>query len=701
MTNLFLNDSRTIAMDNEQQINSGFGQSNNNQVLINLKPIFFEQFEQMVEGCCVRIDIEFGRQFGKKRENMEREKYIRLVEYLRSVRKDIKQNYLSRINDLFDSYAQKNANNQGGQLDFSKISLVSGDAVKENHAITQIIRRCERSLDGELTKLNRQLVIQQGKKSIADSYNPIVPEKLVRALIEAVKPLKLDADARIAVYKAFEANVFNQLGCVYGELTARCAMMSPAPLYVVGEIKEEVKPVSDSVEQPSAEFALLQKKLELWRWAQFPSAYDLTHAAGDACYEQFEITNALQILQQFNDADQDEKKQPLKWRVLKKLEELSFGSKVKNLARHDEDVLDLSALIFAEIERDQSIHDAVKTAVLQLEVPFAMASLGRYSVFTGQDNPVRQLLDGLSDAGMFLNADAQDLQSIQERIVSTVKGMTQDSGFVFSGWKAAADEFLSYLNKQKQQARNIEESAKQLMINQQAMAASREIVTLTIENSMEGKSLPVAIVDFLRDVWSEVLLAAYADREQYPEQWEKSVQAMDELIVSVMPPADDNERKQILKFLPGLIAELRKGLKQIAYDKSAQSRFFKDLAVWHIILMDKKEAKKTAGVDGKANTVSIQDGKIKALAIADDYWEQAKNLVEQSWVSFVLESGRQWGKLLWKDGENMLFVGKSGAKILEINVLELAEKLRLGQAFIVETNDKAITERVLSELMKL
>ncbi len=104
---------------------------------------------------------------------------------------------------------------------------------------------------------------------------------------------------------------------------------------------------------------------------------------------------------------------------------------------------------------------------------------------------------------------------------------------------------------------------------------------------MKGKALPIAIVEFLRNVWSEVLLDAYTDKEEQPERWEKSVQAMDDLIVSVMPPADDHQRKQILKVLPGLIAELRKGLKQISYDKTAQSRFFKDLAVWHIILMDK------------------------------------------------------------------------------------------------------------------
>ncbi len=49
----------------------------------------------------------------------------------------------------------------------------------------------------------------------------------------------------------------------------------------------------------------------------------------------------------------------------------------------------------------------------------------------------------------------------------------------------------------------------------------------------------------------------------------------------------------------------------------------------------------------------------------------------------------------------MLFVGKNGMKMFEIQADELAEKLRTGQAAIVKTNEKTITERVLSELMSL
>ncbi|MDO9423263.1 MAG: DUF1631 family protein [Methylobacter sp.] len=714
MINLSLIDSRYITMGNRQQLNSGLDKVKKTTILSKVTLIFFQYFEQAVDDCCMRIDVEFGLQLGKNSEKTNKEQYIKLLEYLRSVRRDIKQDYLLKVNEFFDDSDRKSAKNQKAQLDFSNVSLISGDAVKEDYAVTAIIRQCEHSFYEELTSLNKLMAIQPGKQTIADSQNSIFPEKLVRALVEAVKPLKLNVDGRIALYKTFEVTVFSQLGFIYRELIKQCeadvipeivaaeqysGVPMPAPLYVVGEIKENAKPASESAEQISAEFALLQEKLELWRWAHFPSAYDSISVAGHTFYEHFEIKYALQVLQQFNDdLDPGEKKQPLKWQVLKKLKELSFSVDVKILAKQDEDVLDLVALIFSEIKQDESLQGDVKTAILQLEIPFSVASLGRYGIFFNPQNPVRQLLDDVFAAGMFLNTDEHDDRLIQQRIVSAVKKITQDSGFELSGWTAEASEFSLYLSKQKQRSQNLEENAKRLMMNEQALKASRKIVAIAIENSLMGKTVPTVIFEFLHNVWSDVLLDAYTGKDELPEQWEKTVQAMDELIVSVMPPADDHQRKQILKLLPGLIAALRKGLKQISYDKSAQSRFFKDLAVWHIILMDKKEIKKTLDDVGER---LIKDEKINVVTLADDSSEQAENLALESWITFTTGSEKQWGKLIWKDAENMLFIGKNGAKMFEIQMDELAKKLRLGLAAIIKVDERTITERVLSKLMGL
>lgn len=183
-----------------------------------LQAVFFQHFEQSVDDCCRQIEVEFGFQLGKNREKMSKDQYLKLLEYLRSVRKEIRQNYLTKVSDIFNESYRKTVNDPIEPLDFSGVSLMSGDAVEENHVVTLIIRQCEHLFYEELTRLNRRFAIQSGKQTIVDNQNPISPEKLIRALAEVIKPLKLNTDSRIALYKTFEVNVFSQLGFVYREL---------------------------------------------------------------------------------------------------------------------------------------------------------------------------------------------------------------------------------------------------------------------------------------------------------------------------------------------------------------------------------------------------------------------------------------------------------------------------------------------------
>jgi hypothetical protein len=716
MTNLSSNTSAFIAMNNWHHIDPDLDKIKKIETFAKIKPIFLLHFEQFVEDCCQRIDLEFGLQLGKVREKISKDQYVKLLEYVRANRQQLKKNYIAKVNGFFDD--PYNANNQNSDSDLSNAALISEDAIKENHAINLIIRQCEHALYEELISLNKKFGFRYGKQTIADSQNPIFPEKLIRALVETVSPLKLNANAKIALYRTFDVKVFKHMGFIYGELMTRCENTSTArftdraqhmpqrsstpamPLKAVVENKKQENAAKS--ELPSAEFKILQKKLDLWRLAHAPSAYDLTSKGVNAFYEQVEIKNALQALQSASD-NPESRKQPLKWRVVKKLDHHSFSIDSRMLAKHDEDVLDLVALVCDEIEHDESLTDAVKTAILRLELPLAAASLGNYGVFTSRDNPVRQLIDELFASGMYLNPDEPDDQLIQGRIAGVVKKMADDCGFEVAAWSKEADEFCNYMAKQKQRSQRIEQNAKQFMITEQALVLAGKTVAATVANRIEGKKLPTAIAEFLRDVWVDVLRDAYIAKDEQPELWQKSLLTMDELIKSVMPPADDKERKQILKLLPGMIAELKSGLKRISYDKTARSRFFKELAVWHIILMDKNEAGKAAGYIDKDNAAAVDGNSIKAEAITDDSSEQAENLALDSWVAFSSRSGKQWAKLLWKDAQTkaMLFVGKNGAKILEMQTDELAEKLRKQQAVIAKNNGKTISERVLTKIMGL
>lgn len=179
------------------------------------KSFFFKHFEQSVDNCCRQIEIEFGFQLGADRGKMSTEQYIKLLKYFRSVQNDIKQNYLINVSDIFDHGSQHDEKSQKKPVDIFNATLMSDDTIKENYELDLIVHKCERLFYVELADLNSQL---WGEPTIANGQNPILPGKLVSALVEAIKPLELDTDSRIALYKTFDVNVFSQLGFIYREL---------------------------------------------------------------------------------------------------------------------------------------------------------------------------------------------------------------------------------------------------------------------------------------------------------------------------------------------------------------------------------------------------------------------------------------------------------------------------------------------------
>jgi len=691
-------------MNSQPQTNRGSSSRKHDEILTKLQSAFVHYFEQLVDDCCMRVDLEFGLQLAKDREKNGKEQHKKMLEYLRQMRKDLKQSYLLKVGEGFDNKSRKTEQTRGEDINLSGVSLANDELVEEEYAVAMIIRNCEHRFHEELLRFNRQLALLMGQPGLSERYNPITPEKLVHALVDVVTPLKLNRGFRVTLYKTFDVHVFNHLGFVYRELSLQFEAELLSQQSEFDAISKVAEADAGVAEPSNTVFRELQQKLMQWRSVQAPSPYDRIPRAGSVSYENFEVKHALESLQPvYGKTPGDEHNKPLKWQVVKQLEALDFSEEMKCLSEPDEDVLDLVSLLFTEIQQEAALSESVKSALLQLQIPLAAACLRQYSFFINKDNPIRQLIDNLFAAGLFLNGDDYGDRLVYERVVDIIRRIVKEQGSSLAFWITESGEFSHYLEKHMQRSRIIEERSLQVMQNKEALALSKKAVAETIDGCLRGKELPAAIVDFLRKVWQDVLLVDYVRKAEEPELWQASVRAMEELIISVLPPADESERKQILKFLPGLIQELRNGLKRISYDKNAQSRFFKDLAVLHIIVMDKKERKPEAGAEPESLAAAVDSEETKAQTLPENKVPQLGDLAESSWVAFELDSGRQWGKLVWKSRATgtLYFVGKNGVKIAEISAVELAEKFHRQQAEVVELNEKTITERVLSNLMSL
>jgi len=659
-----------------------------------IKTLFLQYFATYLDDCMARLEFEFGLQLGKERDRLSKEQYKKLTDYLHTAKKIISEQYLLKISAAFDELQQQTPTKKTEQIQWNAAKLLDDEFVKEDYAVNQIIRSCENQFLEELSEFNQQLALLLGKQVMSSGQNPVSPENLLRTLFEVFKPLKLNTEYRVALYNVFAANIFSQLGFIYRELKIHCTKDTAEQNFTLENDYTENKPANIHSDAPLASnvFEPLRQKFRLWRTKHSPSAYDVLVDNDNLAYEHIEIINALQVLSYggFNKVT-PVYELPLKHPLLKKLAALNFSDETRQLDQVDQDILDIVALIFAQLGQDENLPNPVKLAIAPLQMPMAAVALVQPDLLALPESPVRQLLDKLYAVGSLVNEDSTGGQTIIQQIVGVVNKIT-DSGFEIAAWVAADNAFAKYLTAQQHGVQRYEEHYRQLLASSETPLADNEEVAMIVASRLNNKALPATIRDFLQQAWLQVLLAVYPHKNEQPELWAKHLQTLDDLIFSVLPPSDEQARQRILTILPELINALRYGLKQIDFDKADRARFFKELAVLHVLVLDKKSA---ANVQTNENNPSQNP----ADAVIDSYIAVVQ-LPEGSWLEFIADSGQRWGKLAWKSPvmQRLLFVDKSGEKLREYAIAELAELIRSGQARRVNVNQQPITERILENL---
>lgn len=670
----------------------------NNAQINKIKSAFLQYFATYLDGCSTRLDFEFGLQLGKERDKLSKEQYKKITDYLRGAQQDIRQQYLQKISVAFDELQQQTLSKTTSQVQWNSAKLLDDEFVKEDYAVSQIIRNCEHIFIEELSLFNQQLASLLGKKVISSAQNPASPENLLRILFEVFKPLKLNTEYRLALYNVFDANVFSQLGFIYRELLKHYSIATQEHIAISEKISLEISPdtIRGNYKIANDVFDALRQKLQYWRAAQSPSAYDVLADTGSPIYEQFELINALQVLsyaglKHVMQADDTSLKHPL----LHKLEALNFSGEARQLSQSDQDILDFVALLFAKIGRDETLPSSVKSAIVRLQMPVAGVALLQPDVLVEPESPIRRLLDKLIATGSLVNEDSSAGQAIIQQIADVADKMTTDSGFDIASWVSADNNFSTYLNAQQHRAQRYEAHYLELMQQSEMPLKDNAEVAMIIADRLNNKILPAVISDFLRQAWLQVLLAAYQHKQEQPEIWQKYLQTLDDLIFSVSLPNDEPARQRILNLLPGLIKALRHGLKQIAYDKVERGRFFKELAVLHVLVLDKKStSNEVIAPPPEDSSTNLLDTDI------EPFMELIKELPEGSWLVFVTDSCKHWGKLAWKsqDLQRLLFVDKGGEKLLECGIAELAEQLHTAKASLITVNQQPFTERIIANL---
>jgi hypothetical protein len=319
-----------------------------------------------------------------------------------------------------------------------------------------------------------------------------------------------------------------------------------------------------------------------------------------------------------------------------------------------------------------------------------------------------------NDAG---NARLDAISQIVSRVLDTFE---QDIS-VFDGAAAELEAMGSTLEESLEETVDVGLQQDIAQIKQAERAELAPVIVHDfINRALKDQPVAEAVREFLRRDWARLLTVDYIEEGEQGAHFSSSIETMRELVWSVQPKADMDARLMLVRILPGLLKRLREGTTKIGFPAKLADRFFATLVILHanavrpntqpVPLPEITPVEAVEAVQQLEAVSSVAD--IPAVAetepepatpeFEDLFSLRARSLNKGDWVEFHYEDGTiRWARLGWVSGvkNTYLFSDQDGMNSFSIGLNRLADKLRKGEAVLVER--KSITESAFGKLMNL
>ncbi len=670
----------------------------------------------------------------RARSDVEQNLFFEAMRDLRLKRKSIERGFLEHFFEAFVSLSQHDSAQAAlpQALAFETDALPNDDlerSVAVDAMVSKVLSRDGFALDQLTARLSALL-----GKALDDEHNPLGPARLCECFLQAWRNLGVEIKVKLIILKLFDRYVLSSTDQLYAEAnqlliaTGVLPDLKPAPTRRASDhaaasayaesievgIHSGHTPVDDGVQEV---FAALQELLLHVRGSVSPT---LEASAQTQPISTRDLLRLLSHLQQYvpalatqDDFDLRNQLEQLLTRVSVK----SGKSRVVGVA--DEDVINLIAMLFECILDDRNLPDSLKALIGRLQIPMLKVAVLDKSFFSRASHPARRLLNEIAAAAMgWGECDDHERDSLYLRIEQVVQRLLNDfvdDPAIFSELLA---DFLAFTSDERRRSELLEQRIRDAEEGRARTELARQRVEQALNQALLGKVLPQAVVVFVQEAWSKVLLLTCLKHGDASAQWQADVQTMEQLIWSVQRHDEPDAGLRLLALVPGLLKALRDGLSSSAFDPFATSEFFSELETLHVQLFERPGQTAEQPVDppvmvevlqqivlhtadeGLADLVSVR------LPADDAGLLQVDQLRPGCWVEFQEDDENtlrcKLAAIIDSTGK-YIFVDRTGMKVLERSRTGLALEFRRGAVRALDDTllfDRAL-ESVLGNLRRL
>ncbi len=513
------------------------------------------------------------------------------------------------------------------------LALVEYDQMEENMMVDRFASRVRNAADGQYGPLTQRLANVLGVPGLGDRDNPFHPIRFCRALGEAVDKLGFKGEERLVVIRAFEAGLTKPLIAVYTELnkqlqdqgvqeqaagfknsvmgfrntfvgTGRPTQQGATAGIVSGATAEQLLTalyqrmqlplmppggvtITMAPTQPLFERAdLIAPPAPIGPGAGFPQPMPMPVAPGTPM--QFAAIDpgllaSINEVQRLNAMAAAAVRGGSASKAISERDEAQLRAHVSEKATKQIDklVIELVGMLFDRIHQDKHLPAEIKTALSRLQFPIMKVALSDSDLFVSPLQPARRLMDRIASTAVGWIAEGEENQRYLAEVnkaVDTVVVAINEGPSIF---EKALDEFQKYLNDERMRDDDPVSRAKRALEE----AETREVMAINaaigIRRAFDGVQIESYLRDFLLETWVKVMVAATIRERTQPNFARKFRDAVSDLVWSVQPKINPEDRKRLVKTIPAVLSNLREGLQLIDHSSSQTQDFFTRLMASH------------------------------------------------------------------------------------------------------------------------
>lgn len=514
-----------------------------------------------------------------------------------SIETEFRQTFKKSVRATIDRLTGATSGDSFSELSSADLGLVTEDDFEETIAVTDMVRKIRTECKQPLYALDRRVADLLGIDELEPEDNPFGPEAMCNAFKDACGLIDADVEVRLIILKLFDRHVTAESERLYCEINDYLVAEGVLP-----EIRHHVR-----IQPDSAAHASQQRSTD----PGSPTGVQPVHAAPDNAG----LLDALRQIMDVNFVARTAARSPgeEQLRVINQLTSLQHGDTqaacedlasldisgvhtgtvnvlrdikkttvVNGIGEMDAMMFDVIAMMFDFILDDKKIPAPMKALIGRLQIPMLKVAILDKAFFARKFHPARKFLNSIAEAAVGWSEDQDRNDALYATLESMVERVLDEFDERIEVFDEVQAELDAFLEQEENSAENSASVFADAIQGRERLTLARNRAEEQTRRCLEKARIDEIVREFIDSQWKELLFIRHFEEGDAGKGWTGAVQTMDDLVWSIAPKTLEPDKTHLTDILPGLLRDIRDGMKRLGIAAEITGRFLGALKKLHI-----------------------------------------------------------------------------------------------------------------------